>query len=88
MAIPFMAGGAAMKMLRILYKGKKKLGAGSQMAADYASKKGFTKTSQAITGASQKAHKGTMYAKKMAKKYPKSTAAVTGAIAWDMFDDE
>jgi len=24
----------------------------------------------------------------MAKKYPKSTAAVTGAIAWDMFDDE
>ena len=88
MAIPFMAGGAAMKMLRVLYKGKKKLGAGSKMAAEYASKKGFTKTSQAITGASQKAHQGTMYAKKMAKKYPKSTAALTGAIVWDMFDDD
>ncbi len=30
------------------------------MAADFAAKKGFTKTSSAITGASQKVHKGTM----------------------------
>ncbi len=53
-----------------------------------ASKKGFTKTSQFITGTSQKAHKGTMKAKKLAKKYPKTTAAIGGAVAFDIFDDD
>tara|TARA_R100000479_G_C6222850_1_gene142313 strand:- start:59 stop:325 length:267 start_codon:yes stop_codon:yes gene_type:complete len=88
MALPFAAGSAGMKILRMLYKGKKKLGTGSKMAADMASKKGFTKTSQFITGTSQKAHKGTMKAKKLAKKYPKTTAAIGGAVAFDIFDDD
>ena len=34
MAIPFMAGSAGMKMLRMLYSGKAKLGKGTKMAAD------------------------------------------------------
>ena len=42
MAIPFAAGGAAMKMLRMLYKAKKKTGKGFTMAADKAGKAGFT----------------------------------------------
>ena len=88
MAIPFAAGGAAMKMLRMLYKAKKKTGTGSKIAADYAAKKGFTKTSSAITGTSQKVHKGTMKAKELAKKYPKSAAAISGAVAFDIFDDD
>ena len=88
MAIPYVAGGAAMKILRMLYKTKKKIGKGSGMAADLAAKKGFTKTSAAITGASQKVHKGTMKAKQLAKKYSKSTAALTGAIGYDIFDDD
>ena len=87
MAIPYAAGGAEMKMLKLLYKGKKKIGKGSSMAADLASKKGFTKTSAAITGASQKTQKGYMATKNLAKKYPKSAAAVTGAVAFDIFDD-
>ena len=81
MAIPFAAGGAAMKMLRMLYKAKKKTGKGSKIAADFAAKKGFTKTSSAITGASQKVHKGTMKAKQLAKNNPKTSAAIAGAIA-------
>jgi hypothetical protein len=88
MAIPYAAGGAAMKILKLLYKGKKKIGKGSSMAADLASKKGFTKTSTAITGASQKVHKGTMKAKELAKKYPKSAAALTGAVGYDIFDND
>ena len=36
MAIPFAAGGAAMKMLRMLYKAKKKIGTGSKIAAEKA----------------------------------------------------
>ena len=28
------------------------------------------------------------YAKKLAKKYPKSAAAITGAIGYDIFDDD
>ena len=39
------------------------------MAADFAAKKGFTKTSAAITGTSQKTQKGYMATKKLAKKY-------------------
>jgi len=88
MAIPYAAGGAAMKILKLLYKGKKKIGKGSSMAADLAAKKGFTKTSAAITGASQKTHKGMMATKKLAKKYPKSAAALTGAVGYDIFDND
>ena len=29
-----------------------------------------------------------MKAKKLAKKYPKSDAAITGAIGYDIFDDD
>ena len=87
MALPFMAGGHAMRFLRTLYKGKKKLGTASKKAAEFAAKKDMPKTSQFITGASQKAHKGTMIAKKYAKKYPKSAAAIGGAVAFDMIDD-
>ena len=72
----------------MLYKTKKKIGKGSGMAADLAAKKGFTKTSAAITGASQKTHKGMMATKKLAKKYPKSAAALTGAVGYDIFDND
>jgi|TARA_R100000908_G_scaffold62356_1_gene41505 hypothetical protein len=88
MALPFMAGGHAMRFLRTLYKGKKKLGSATKKAAEFAAKKDMPKTSQFITGASQKAHKGTMTAKKYAKKYPKTAAAISGAVAFDMFDDD
>ena len=88
MAIPFAAGGAAMKMLRMLYKAKKKTGKFSALAADKAGKAGFTNTSKIISGTSQKVHSGTMKAKKLAKKYPKSAAALTGAIGYDILDDD
>ena len=87
MAIPFAAGGAAMKMLRMLYKAKKKVGKGTGMAADFAAKKNLPKVSKAITGTSQKTQKGYMATKKLAKKYPKSAAAITGAIGFDLLDD-
>lgn len=82
------AGGHAIKFLRTLYKGKAKIGSASKKAAGYMAKKGHAKTSQFITGVSQKTHKGTKWAKRTIKKYPKSSAAVTGAIAWDMLDNE
>tara|TARA_R100000995_G_C3392049_1_gene80946 strand:- start:12 stop:278 length:267 start_codon:yes stop_codon:yes gene_type:complete len=87
MAIPYVAGGAAMKILRMLYKTKKKIGKGSGMAAEFAAKSNLPRVSKAITGASQKTQKGYMATKKLAKKYPKSAAAVTGAVAFDIFDD-
>ena len=88
MTIPFAAGGAAMKMLRMLYKAKKKTGKSSQMAADFAAKKGFTKTSQTITGAQQKLHKGYRKGKKLATNNPKTSAAIAGAIGYDIFDND
>ena len=80
-------GGHAIRFLRTLYKGKAKIGSASKKAASFAAKKNYAKTSQFITGVSQKTHKGTKWAKRTIKKYPKSSAAVTGAIAWDMIDD-
>ena len=88
MALPFMAGSAGMKFLRMLYKGKAKLGTGTKMAADVAGKKGFTKTSQFISGTGKKSQKGYIATKKLVKKYPKSAAAVSGAVAFDIFDDD
>ena len=88
MAIPFAAGGAAMKMLRMLYKAKRKTGKGFAMAADKAGQAGFTKTSKVISGTSQKTQKGYIATKKLAKKYPKSAAAITGAVGYDIFDSD
>ena len=82
------AGSMALRFLRTLYGAKAKVGKASKAASSFAGKKGFTKTSQFITGASQKTHKGTKLAKKYIKKYPKSSAAVGGAIGYDIFDSD
>ena len=87
MALPFVAGSTALRFLRTLYKAKKKIGKGASKAAGYAGKKGFPKTSQFITGASQQTHKGFMASKRAIKKYPKTSATIGGAAAWDMLDD-
>ena len=82
------AGSMALRFLRTLYGAKAKVGKASKAAASFAGKKGFTKSSQFITGASQKTHKGTKLAKRYIKKYPKSSAAIGGAIGWDMLDND
>ena len=82
------AGSMALRFLRTLYGAKAKVGKASKAAASFAGKKGFTKSSQFITGASQKTHKGTKLAKRYIKKNPKSSAAVGGAIGWDMLDND
>jgi len=82
------AGSMALRFLRTLYGAKAKVGKASKAAASFAGKKGFTKSSQFITGASQKTHKGTKLAKRYIKKYPKSSAALGGAIGWDILDND
>ena len=85
--IPFVAAGrVGVSMLRYLYKGKKKLGKFAKKSAEYAGKKGHTKTSQFITGVSQKGHTYSKKFGKTVKKYPKTSAAVTGAVLWDVLD--
>jgi hypothetical protein len=80
------AGSMGLKILRTLYKGKAKIGKASKKAASFAAKKNYAKTSQFITGVSQKTHKGTKWAKRTIKKYPKSSAAIGGAVGWDLID--
>ena len=87
--IPFIAAGrVGVSMLRYLYKGKKKLGKLSQAASAKAGKAGFAKTSQAITGVSKKGAEYSKKTGKLIKKYPKTSAAVTGAVAWDILDKD
>ena len=82
------AGPMALRFLRTLYGAKAKVGKASKAASSFAGKKGFTKTSQFITGASQQTHKGTKLAKRYIKKYPKSSAALGGAVGWDIIDSD
>ena len=85
--IPFVAAGrVGVSMLRYLYKGKKKLGTFAKKSAEYTAKKGHAKTSQFITGASKKGHEYSKKTGKLIKKYPKASAAVTGAVGWDILD--
>ena len=79
------AGTVGLRILRTLYKGKKWLGKGSKKAAAFAGKH-HVGTSKFITGTSQKAHKGSRWLGKKIKKHPKSSAAIGGAIGWDLID--
>jgi|TARA_Y100000310_G_C20117721_1_gene550041 hypothetical protein len=81
------AGTVGLRILRTLYKGKKWIGRGSKKASEFAAKH-HPPTSKAITGASQKVHKGTKYVARKIKKYPKSSAAIGGAIGWDILDND
>ena len=85
--IPFIAAGrVGVSMLRHLYKGKQKLGKGMKWGAKKAEEAKWAKTSQVITGVSKK---GAEYSKslgKTIKKYPKTSAGVTGAVLWDIID--
>ena len=86
--IPAVAAGTmGLRILKTLYKGKKKLGKGSALVADKAGKAGFTGTSKAITGASQKIHSGSRMAGKTIKKYPKSSSFAGGVATISFLDD-
>jgi hypothetical protein len=87
--IPFVAAGrVGVSMLKYLYKGKKKLGKGMEWGAKKAEQAKWTKTSQAISGVSKKGHEYSRKFGKTVKKYPKTSAAVTGAVAWDILDKD
>tara|TARA_R110002033_G_scaffold104879_1_gene152297 strand:+ start:50 stop:313 length:264 start_codon:yes stop_codon:yes gene_type:complete len=86
--IPAVAAGTmGLRILKTLYKGKKKLGKGSALVADKAGKAGFTGTSKAITGASKKLHSGSRMAGKTIKKYPKSSSFAGGVATISFLDD-
>ena len=48
----------------------------------------LTKTSQFISGAQKKSTFWYKATKSLVKKYPKSSAAIGGAIGYDIFDDD
>ena len=81
------AGTVGLRILKTLYKGKKWIGKGSKKAADFAGKH-HPGTSKFITGTSQKTHKATKYIARKIKKYPKSSSALGGAVAWDIIDSD
>ena len=81
------AGSVGLRILKTLYKGKKWIGRGSKKAAEFAGKH-HAGTSKFITGASQKIHKGTRLAQRKIKKHPKTSAAIGGAVGWDLIDKD
>ena len=88
MAIPFAvaAGQFGRQILKHLYKGQKWVGKKSALAAKDLAAKGHHGTSKFVSGTSQKTSQGIKWAKRKAKKYPKTTAALGGAVAWDILD--
>jgi hypothetical protein len=86
--IPLAAAGTmGLRILKTLYKGKKKLGKGSALVADKAGKAGFTGTSKAITGASKKIHSGSRQVGKFVKKNPKASSFAGGVATISFLDD-
>ena len=90
MAIPFVVGAGRFghQILKTLYKGQKWVGKKTAIGADLAAKKGWHGTSKFMTGTSQKTSQGIKWAKKKAKKYPKTASAIGGAAAWDFLDND
>ena len=90
MAIPFAvaAGHFGRQILKHLGKGQKWVGKKTALGADIAAKKGWHGTSKFMTGTSQKTSQGITWVGKKAKKYPKTTAAIGGAAAWDFLDND
>ena len=90
MAIPFAvaAGTFGRQILKKLYTGQKWVGKKTALGADIAAKKGYHGTSKFITGTSQKTSQGIKWAKKKAKKYPKTAAAIGGAATWNILDSD
>ena len=82
------AGSVGLRILKTLYKGKKKIGSASKMVADKAGKAGFTRTSKAITGVSKKAHKASKVIGKDIKENPKIASFLGGGLAFDIFDND
>ena len=81
-------GKVGQEILKHLYTGKKWVGTQSKVAAEFAAKKGYKKTSQAITGVSQKGNLGIKWGVEKAKKYTKTAAGLGGAIGWDILDKD
>ena len=76
------------EILKHLYTGKKWIGTQSKVVSELAAKKGYVQTSKAITGVSQKGNQAIKWADKTARKYPKSSAAIGGAVGWDIIDND
>ena len=87
--IPFVAAGrVGVSMLRTLYKGKKKIGKMTEGAAKYAAKKGHPGIAKGLYGAQKKAHLGSKATGKWIKQNPKTSSAITGAVLWDILDND
>ena len=89
MALPLIpaAGSVGLRILKTLYKAKRKVGKGSALVADKAGKAGFTGTSKAITGASKKLHSGSRQVGKFVKKNPKASSFAGGVATISFLDD-
>ena len=89
MALPLIpaAGSVGLRILKTLYKAKRKVGKGTKVVAKTVGQAGFTGTSKAITGASKKIHSGSRLAGKTIKKYPKSSSFAGGVATISFLDD-
>ena len=81
-------GKVGQEILKHLYTGKKWVGVKSKVASEFAAKKGYVKTSKAITGVSQKGNLGIKWGVEKAKKYPRTASAIGGAALWDILDKD
>jgi hypothetical protein len=78
LAVEKFGGDAARKMLKTLYKGKRKLGKQVEKGAAFAGKEGYTKTSKFISGTRKKAHKGSRLFGQAIKENPKLSSFIAG----------
>ena len=81
-------GRVGVAFLDKLYKGKSFIGKKTKESVTFLGNKGYAKSARALDIAATKGNKAIKWTDKTARKYPKSTAALGGAVAWDIVDND
>jgi hypothetical protein len=82
------AGKLGMEIVKKLKFGKSYIGKKSKEGVTYLGNKGHKKSARFLDATMTKGNQGINYGAAMAKKYPKSAAALGGAAAWDLMSDD
>ena len=82
------AGKLGVEIVKKLKFGKSYIGKKSKKGVEYLGNKGYKKSARVLDVTMTRGNQGINYGAKMAKKYPKSAAALGGAAAWDLMSDD
>jgi len=82
------AGSAGLRWLTRLYKGRKSIRKGANVSSKWLASKNMGGAAKVAEATGKKITYGSRWAGKKIRKYPKSAAALGGAVGWDIIDND